>query len=146
MCAPKRYDHDQDARNAPRATRWCTLRSVHHLDSVPVSLPTTHCETTDASAILAQASVGLNAVALVWILPNLSFATAVPPFTLHGCTTRVMTTLSVGGPAGGMETPAGRGVYPGSPSSPLVMSVRPMRGGLVPGIRRVTSMPSGGGS
>jgi hypothetical protein len=64
----------------------------------------------------------------------------------HGCTTRVMTTLSVGGPAGGMETPAGRGVYPGSPSSPLVMSVTPMRGGSVPGIRTVTSMPSGGGS
>ena len=64
----------------------------------------------------------------------------------HRCTTRVMTTLSVGGPAGGMETSAGRGVYPGSRSSPLVMSVRPMRGGSVPGIRRVTSMPSGGGS
>ena len=29
------------------------------------------------SAILAQTSVNLYAVALVWILPNLSFATAV---------------------------------------------------------------------
>ena len=73
------------------------------------------------SAILGPASVGLNAVALVWILPDLRFATALPPLT---GTTRVMTTLSVGGPAGGMETPAaawrhpaGRGVYPGSPSS-----------------------------
>lgn len=111
MCAPERYDHDQDARNAPRATRWCALRSVHNLDSVPVSLPTTQCEATDACPVqawtvttstpraspetdrgvrrswiaglrdLARASVGLTAGALVWILPNLSFATAVPPLT-----------------------------------------------------------------
>ena len=38
------------------------------------------------SVILAQASVNLYAVALVWILPNLSFATAMPPLTgAHTC-------------------------------------------------------------